>query len=138
MWAASHWTFRARPTLFTIDIWGVGGGFTFLLVQTFLVNILNFFNIHMRYLVKQSFNPEKGKRNDSHDQADIRDVFNSPERLKAEELSIAQDSYIPMTSTNTSPTPEEQNPVMKAVVGGSAADIIKAMQQRQQQMQQQQ
>lgn len=33
-----------------------------------------------------------------------------------------------MTSTNTTPTPEDQNPVMKAVVGGSAVDIIKAMQ----------
>ena len=69
---------------------GGKGGFTFLLVQTFLVNILNFYNIHMRFLVKQSFNPEKDERNYSHDQADIRDVFNSPERLNAEELSIAQ------------------------------------------------
>ena len=111
---------------------GGKGGFTFLLVQTFLVNIPNFYNIHMRSLVKQSFNPEKDKRNYSQDQADIRDVFNSPERLNAEELSIAQDSYIPMTFTNTTPMPEDQNPVMKAVVGGSAADIIKAMQQQKQ------
>ena len=37
-----------------------------------------------------------------------------------------------MTSTNTTPTPEDQNPVMKAVVGGSAADIIKAMNQEKQ------
>jgi hypothetical protein len=86
----------------------------------------------MRFLVKQPFNPEKDKRNYSHDQADIRDVFNSPESLNAEKLSIAQDSYIPMTFTNTTPTPEDQNPVMKAVVGGSAADIIKAMQQQKQ------
>ena len=89
----------------------------------------------MRYLVKQSFNPEKDKRNDSHDQADIRDVFNSPERLNAQELSIAQDSYIPMTYKNTTPTPKDQNLVMKAVVGGSAADILKAMQQQKQRTQ---
>ena len=85
----------------------------------------------MRSLVKQSVNPEKDNLNYSQDQADIRDVFNRPERLNAEELSIAQDSYIPMTFTNTTPMPEDQNPVMKAVVGGSAVDIIKAMQQQQ-------
>ena len=38
-----------------------------------------------------------------------------------------------MTSTNTTPTPEDQDQVMKAVVGGSAADIIKAMQQEKRQ-----
>ena len=37
-----------------------------------------------------------------------------------------------MTSTNTTPTPEDQNPVMKVVVVGSAADIIKAMNQEKQ------
>ena len=33
-----------------------------------------------------------------------------------------------MTSTNTISATEDQNLIMKAVVGGSAADIIKAMQ----------
>ena len=37
-------------------------------------------------------------------------------------------NYIPMTSTNTTSTPEDQDPVMKVVVGGSAADILNAMQ----------
>ena len=37
-----------------------------------------------------------------------------------------------MAYKNTTPTPDEQKPVMKAVVGGSAADIIKAMQQEKQ------
>ena len=32
-----------------------------------------------------------------------------------------------MISTNTTPKPMEQNPEMKAVVSGSAADILKAM-----------
>ena len=36
---------------------------------------------------------------------------------------------IPMTYKNTTPTHKDQNLLMKAVVGGSAADIIKAMQQ---------
>ena len=37
-----------------------------------------------------------------------------------------------MTYKNTTPTPQDQNYLMKAVVGGSAADIIKAMQQEKQ------
>ena len=37
-----------------------------------------------------------------------------------------------MIYKKTTPTPEDQNPVMKAVVGSSAADIIKAMQQQKQ------
>ena len=37
-----------------------------------------------------------------------------------------------MTYKKTTPKPEYQNHVMKAVVGGSAADIIKAMQQEKQ------
>lgn len=37
-----------------------------------------------------------------------------------------------MTYKHTTPTPEDQNPVMKTVVGGSAVDIIKAMQQQKQ------
>ena len=41
-------------------------------------------------------------------------------------------TLIRMTYKNTTPTPDEQKPVMKAVVGGSAADIIKAMQQEKQ------
>ena len=32
-----------------------------------------------------------------------------------------------MISTNNTPKPMEQNPEMKAVVSGSAADILKAM-----------
>ena len=32
-----------------------------------------------------------------------------------------------MISTNTTPKPMDQNPEMKAVVSGSAADILKAM-----------
>ena len=41
-------------------------------------------------------------------------------------------TYIRRAHKNTTPTPDEQKPVMKAVVGGSAADIIKAMQQEKQ------
>ena len=37
-----------------------------------------------------------------------------------------------MTYKNTTSTPKDQNLVMKAVVGGSAADILKAMQQQKQ------
>ena len=40
-----------------------------------------------------------------------------------------------MTYKKTTPTPEDQNQVMKAEVGGSAADIIKAMQQEKQRTQ---
>lgn len=40
-----------------------------------------------------------------------------------------------MTYKNTTPAPQDQNPVMKAVVGGSAADIIKAMTQEKQRVQ---
>ena len=37
-----------------------------------------------------------------------------------------------MTFKNTTPTHKDQNLLIKAVVGGSAADIIKAMQQEKQ------
>ena len=36
-------------------------------------------------------------------------------------------SYHLMISTNNTPKPMEQNPEMKAVVSGSAADILKAL-----------
>ena len=44
-------------------------------------------------------------------------------------------TYIPMTFKNTTPTHKDQNLLIKAVVGGSAADIIKAMQQEKQRSQ---
>ena len=44
-------------------------------------------------------------------------------------------NYIPMTFKNTTPTHKDQNLLIKAVVGGSAADIIKAMQQEKQRSQ---
>ena len=73
-----------------------------------------------------------GELSYTNDQAAVRDLWSSPEPLNEEGLSTLQDSQIPMTYKKTTPMPEDQNQVMKAVVGGSAADIIKAMQQQKQ------
>ena len=84
----------------------------------------------MIYKIARTLNPENGELSYTNDQAAVRDLRSSPEPLNREGLSTLQDSQIPMTSTNTTTEPEDQNQAMKAVVGGSAADIIKAMQQQ--------
>ena len=78
-------------------------------------------------MVNPSFNSVSGELSYTNDQAAVRDLWSSPEPLNEEGLSTLQDSQIPMTSTNTTTEPEDQNQAMKAVVGGSAADILKAM-----------
>ena len=88
----------------------------------------------MIYKVARTLNPENGELSYINDQAAVRDLRSSPEPLNKEGLSTLQDTQIPMTYKNTTPTPEDQNPVMK-MVGGSAADIIKAMQQEKQRSQ---
>ena len=82
----------------------------------------------MSYMVNPSFNSVNGELSYTNDQAAVRDLWSSPEPRNQEGLSTLQDSQIPMTYKSTTPTPEDQNQAMKAVVGGSAADIIKAMQ----------
>ena len=89
----------------------------------------------MIYKVARTLNPENGKLSYTNDQAAVRDLRSSPEPLNEEGLSTLQVNQIPMTYKNTTPTPEDQNPVMKMVVGGSAADIIKATQQEKQRSQ---
>ena len=86
----------------------------------------------MIYKIARTLNPENGELSYTNDQAAVRDLRSSPEPLNREGLSTLQDNQIPMTYKKTTPTPEDQNQVMKAVVGGSAADIIKAMQQEKQ------
>ena len=82
---------------------------------------------HMIFKVARTLNPENGELSYTNDQAAVRDLRSSPEPLNREGLSTLQDNQIPMTYKKTTPTPEDQNQVMKAVVGGSAADILLAM-----------
>ena len=89
----------------------------------------------MIYKVARTLNPENGELSYTNDQAAVRDLRSSPEPLNEEGLSTLQDNQIPMTYENTTPMPEDQNQIMKVVVGGSAADIIKAMQQQKQRTQ---
>ena len=81
----------------------------------------------MSNIVNQSFSTANSELSDTNDNSTVHQLWSSPEPLNEEGLSTLQDSQIPMNSTKTTTTSEDKKSAMKAVVGGSAADIIKAM-----------
>ena len=80
----------------------------------------------MSYTVNQFFTPVNGELSYANDQTHVNDFWNIPGAHNDEAVEASRKPQ-PIDLYKYDPIPEGSDPVMKAVVGGSAVDIIKAM-----------
>ena len=76
--------------------------------------------------MNQSFNPDNGKLSYASDHAHVNDFWNIP-RAPSDDAVNASRQLQPIDLYKYDPTPEGSDPVMKAVVGGTASDILTAI-----------
>ena len=80
----------------------------------------------MSYTVNQFFNPVNGELSYANDQTHVNDYWNIP-GAHNDEADEASRQLQPIDLYKYDPIPEGSDLVMKAVVGGTASDIFKAI-----------